>query len=95
MFIQPLVSIYIIVPNPALPVADKDIHKLEFGTEFFLGYYSFSVARTTDLASFLSQKSPQRQRKNNFFKKGSNHLIAMAQTVSPRVLIPCIVSKTS
>lgn len=61
MFIQPLVSVYATVPNPASPVAYRDILGLEFGTEFFPGYYSyysFSVARNHPFGKLLEPKKP-------------------------------------
>lgn len=82
MFIQALVSVYITVSNPALPVAHRD--RLEFGTEFFPGYYSyysFSVARNHQFGKLLGPKKPPKEEKK--ILKGSNHLIAMAQIFPP------------
>lgn len=56
-----MVSVYIIFPNPALPVAHRSIYRLEFGTELFPGYYncySFSVAKNHRFSKLLEPKKP-------------------------------------
>lgn len=93
MFVQSLVSVYTIVLNPALPVVHRDIYRQNLEQNSSLGITVITVSQLPEpnnLASFLSQKSPQRRG-----EESSNHLIAMAQIFPPQVLIPCMASKTS